>query len=56
MNNNSDILYRKLIEKSWNDNIEDYMSITFNLATELEKDRKKAFNLVDNVLKKCYLI
>lgn len=52
MNNNSDILYRKLIEKSWNDNIEDYMSITFDLATELESDRKKAFNLVDKVLKK----
>lgn len=47
-----DKLYQKIVEKSWNDNVDDYMKFTFKSAQELEKDENKIFDLVDKMLKK----
>lgn len=47
-----DKLYQKIIEKSWDDNVDDYMKLVFQSAQELEKEDEKIFDLVDAVLKR----
>lgn len=50
--NKVDKLYQKILEKSWNDYVDDYMKYVFQSAQEFEKDENKIFDLVDDVLKK----
>ena len=50
--NKVDKLYQKILEKSWNDYVDDYMKYVFQSAQEFEKDESKIFDLVDDVLKK----
>ena len=50
--NKIDKLYQKILEKSWNDYVDDYMKYVFQSAQEIEEDESKLFDLVDKVLKK----
>ena len=45
-------LYQEIIEKSWNNNVDDYMKFVFQTAQKYEKNEDDIFNLVDLVLKK----